>query len=134
LDEAMDLFKLPRQVGMFESSEVIASTGRFGPFIRHKSSFYSLKKEDDPMTITLEEAIDLINEKRKKEKEKIIKVFEEGEQIKILNGRFGAYIWHDGQNFKIPKGKEPKNLTLDECRKIIKEGKPSSSRKIKSKK
>ena len=133
LEEALELFKLPRQVGMFESLEVIVSTGRFGPFVRHNSAFYSLRKEDDPMTITLEEAIERINEKRKKEKEKIIKVFED-ENFKILNGRFGAYLWHDGQNYKIPKAMEPKNLTREECMKIIKESKPSSSKKTKSKK
>jgi DNA topoisomerase I len=134
LDEAMDLFKLPRPLGLFEESEMIVSTGRFGPFVKHKSAFYSLKKEDDPLTLTMDVAIERILEKRKKESEKTIKTFAEEEQLKILNGRFGAYIWYDGQNYKIPKGLTPNDLTLAECRKIIKEGTPSGSKKKKSKK
>jgi DNA topoisomerase-1 len=134
LEEAMDLFKLPRPLGLFEASEVVASTGRFGPFVKHKSAFYSLKKEDDPLTISLDDAIERILEKRKKEIEKVIKVFVEDDKLKILNGRFGAYIYHDKQNYKIPKGMDPSSLTLEECQKIIKESKPSNSRKPRAKK
>jgi DNA topoisomerase-1 len=134
LEEAMDLFRLPRQLGTFESSDVIVSSGRFGPFVKHKSSFYSLKKEDDPLEITLEQAIERITEKRQKEKEKIIKTFEEDSQIKILNGRFGAYLSCQNQNYRIPKGTDPVKLTLEECRKIISETAPSAGRKSKTKK
>ena len=134
MEEAMELFKLPRPLGMFETSEVIVSTGRFGPFIKHKSAFYSLKKEDDPLEITLDQAIELIHEKRKKEKEKLVKSFAEDEKLKILNGRFGVYISYDRQNYKIPKGKDPGELTLEECRKIISETNPSGSRKTRVKK
>jgi DNA topoisomerase I len=134
LDEAMELFKLPRSLGLFETSEVIVSTGRFGPFVKHKSTFYSLKKEDDPLEITLDYAIDLIHEKRKKEKEKLIKSFAEDDKLKILNGRFGVYLSYDRQNYKIPKGTDPKELTIEECRKIISDTKPSGSRKIRMKK
>jgi DNA topoisomerase-1 len=134
MEEAMELFKLPRQLGMFETSEVIVSTGRFGPFVKHKSTFYSLKKEDDPLEITLDQAIELIHEKRKKEKEKLIKSFAEDDKLKILNGRFGVYISYDRQNYKIPKGKDPKDLTLEECRKIISETTPSGARKTRMKK
>lgn len=134
LEEAMELFKLPRQLGLFEISEVIVSTGRFGPFVKHKSTFYSLKNEDDPLKITLDQAIDLIHEKRKKEKEKLIKSFAEDDKLKILNGRFGVYISYDRQNYKIPKGTDPVELTLEECRKIISETKPSGSRKTRMKK
>jgi DNA topoisomerase I len=134
LEEAMELFKLPRQLGLFENSDVIVSTGRFGPFVKHKSAFYSLKKEDDPLEITLDQAIELIHEKRKKEKEKLIKSFAEDDKLKILNGRFGVYISYDRQNYKIPKGKDPKELTIEECLKIIKETNPSGTRKTRMKK
>jgi DNA topoisomerase-1 len=134
LEEAMDLFRLPRQLGTFEDSEVIVSTGRFGPFVKHNSSFYSLKKEDDPLDITLDKAIERIIEKRKKETEKIIRSFEEDDQLKILNGRFGAYISYQKQNYRIPKGKDPKSLTLEDCLKIIKETAPSVNRKTRIKK
>ncbi len=125
LEEAMDLFKLPRTVGTFESEDVIVSTGRFGPYVRHKSGFFSLAKHDDPLSITLERAIEIIEEKRQKEKEKTIRVFSEDESVKILNGRYGAYISFNKDNYKIPKGKNAADLTLDDCRKIIKETEPS---------
>jgi DNA topoisomerase-1 len=134
LDEAMELFKLPRPLGLFETTEVIVSTGRFGPFVKHKSTFYSLKKEDDPLEITLDHAIELIYEKRQKEKEKLIKAFAEDDKLRILNGRFGVYISYDRQNYKIPKGKDPRELTLEECLKIISETKPSGTRKTRMKK
>jgi DNA topoisomerase-1 len=134
LEEAMDLFRLPRQLGTFESSDVIVSAGRFGPFVKHKSSFYSLKKEDDPLEITLDQAIERIIEKRQKEKEKIIKSFDEDSQLKVLNGRFGAYLSYQNQNYRIPKGIDPVKLTIEECRKIIRETAPSTGRKSKTKK
>jgi DNA topoisomerase-1 len=134
MEEAMELFKLPRNLGMFENAEVMVSTGRFGPFVKHKSIFYSLKKEDDPLEITLDQAIERIHEKRKKEKEKLVKSFAEDDKLKILNGRFGVYISYDRQNYKIPKGKDPGELTLEECRKIISETNPSGNRKPRMKK
>jgi DNA topoisomerase-1 len=125
LEEALDLFKLPRPVGEFEDSEVIVSTGRFGPYVKHKSAFISLAKTDDPMTIEIERAIELILEKRKKESEKMIREFPENADMKILNGRYGAYITFKKQNYKIPKSKDPKELTLDDCLTIVKETEPS---------
>jgi DNA topoisomerase-1 len=125
LDEALELFKLPRPLGDYESSEVIVSTGRFGPYVRHKSSFYSLAKTDDPMTIVLERAIELITEKRQKETEKTIREFPENTDMKLLNGRYGAYISYKKKNYKIPKGKDPKELTLEDCLSIVKETEPS---------
>ncbi len=124
-EEAMDLFKLPRTIGNYEDSEVIVSTGRFGPYVRHKSAFYSLSKTDDPLTIELERAIELITEKRKKEAEKTIRIFAENADMKILNGRYGAYISYKKQNYKIPKSKDPKELTLQDCLSIVKETEPS---------
>jgi len=125
LDEALDLFKLPRPLGDYEDSEVIVSTGRFGPYVRHNSAFYSLAKTDDPMTIVLERAIELITEKRKKETEKTIREFSENADMKILNGRYGAYISYKKRNYKIPKSKDPKELTLEDCLSIVKETEPS---------
>ena len=124
-EEAMDLFKLPRTIGNYEDSEVIVSTGRFGPYVRHKSAFYSLSKTDDPLTIELERAIELITEKRKKEAEKTIRIFAENADMKILNGRYGADISYKKQNYKISKSKDPKELTLQDCLSIVKETEPS---------
>jgi DNA topoisomerase I len=135
LEEALDLFKLPRSIGEFEDSEVVVSTGRFGPYIRHNSAFYSLAKTDDPMTIVLDRAIELIAEKRKKETEKTIREFPENPDMKILNGRYGAYISFKKQNYKIPKTKDPKELTLQDCLTIVKDTEPSKpGRTIRKKK
>jgi DNA topoisomerase I len=125
LSEALDLFKLPRTIGEYEASEVIVSTGRFGPYVRHKSAFYSLAKSDDPLTLTMERAIEIIAEKRKKETEKTIREFPENKEMKLLNGRYGAYISYKKQNYKLPKGKDPRELTLEDCLTIVKETEPS---------
>lgn len=131
LETALDLFKLPRTVGSYESAEVTVSTGRFGPYVKHMSGFYSLAKDDDPLTVSLERAIEIIEEKRKKEDQKTIKTFTEDESIKILNGRYGPYLSSNKRNYKIPKGSDPAGLTLEECRKIIKETEPSKNKSVK---
>ncbi|WP_161890703.1 type I DNA topoisomerase [Pontibacter russatus] len=115
LEDALDLFKLPRIIGTFENKEMTAAVGRFGPYIRHEGKFYSLPKTLDPMQVTAEEAIDLIQAKRKADAEKLIKSFEENPDVQVLNGRFGPYIVAGNKNVKIPKGKEPSELTLQEC-------------------
>ncbi|UOQ76907.1 type I DNA topoisomerase [Hymenobacter sp. 5516J-16] len=115
LEEALELFKLPRIVGQFEDKDMTAALGRFGPYIRHDSKFYSLTKEQDPHTITAQEAIDLIEAKRKADAERLIKQFPEREDVQILNGRFGPYIVVGKKNVKIPKGEEPAELTLERC-------------------
>lgn len=125
LAEALDLFKLPRSLGEYESFDVMVSIGRFGPYVRHNSAFFSLAKSDDPMTLTLDRAIELITEKRKKETEKTIREFPENPDMKLLNGRFGAYISYKKQNYKIPKSRDPKELTLEDCLTIVKETEPS---------
>ena len=130
LEEALELFKLPRTIGEYEDSEVIVSVGRFGPYIRHKSMFSSLAKTDDPLTIDLERAIELITEKRKKEAERIVREFPENTDMKILNGRYGVYISYKKQNYKIPKSKDPTELTLEECLSIVKETEPSKPGRI----
>ena len=94
----------------------------FGPYIRHNSKFVSLPKEVDPLEIKLDEAIILIEDKEKKDAEKIIQVFEEEPELQVLNGRFGPYIKFEKNNYKIPKGTDPKELTIEDCKKIIAEG------------
>ncbi|MEG1580573.1 MAG: DNA topoisomerase, partial [Bacteroidaceae bacterium] len=122
LDEALELFKLPRTLGEFEETKVIANTGRFGPYIQLGKKYASLPKEADPMTITLEEAIKVIEEKRKTEAERHIKSFEEAPGMELLNGRFGPYIAFDKKNYRLPKNlvERAAELTLEECKEIIK--------------
>ena len=115
LEEALDLFKLPRVVGTFEDKDMTANLGRFGPYIRHDSKFYSLTKEQDPMSITGDESVLLIENKRKTDAERLIKAFPENSDIQVLNGRFGPYIVAGKKNVKIPKGEEPADLTLERC-------------------
>lgn len=115
LEEALELFKLPRIVGEFEEKSMTAALGRFGPYIRHDSKFYSLTKEQDPHTITAQEAVDLIEAKRKTDAERLIKSFPENPDVQVLNGRFGPYIVAGKKNVKIPKGEEPTDLTLERC-------------------
>ncbi|TAJ13552.1 type I DNA topoisomerase [Marinilabiliaceae bacterium JC017] len=132
LEEALDLFKLPRQVGEYEGKVVTIGIGRFGPYIRHDSKFVSLKKgEDDPLTIDLETAIIRIEDKRKADREKIIKVFEEAE-LQILNGRWGPYIAYDGGNYRIPKTVEADKLSLEDCMELVKKGKSTKKTTKKS--
>ena len=114
LEEALELFKLPRLLGeTTEGEEVAASVGRFGPYIRYGSKFVSLKREDDPYTVTLERALELVDEKKKADAEKQIKLFEE-EGISILNGRYGPYVTNGKKNAKVPKDVEPISLSLEE--------------------
>jgi DNA topoisomerase-1 len=129
LEEVLELFKLPRTLGEFESDEVMVSSGRFGPYIRHKSLFYSLPKLDDPLTVELDRAIEIILAKRLQDSQKILQEFKEGDSlIQVLNGRYGPYIYFNKANYKIPKGKEPKTLTFEECKHIISETQPSKSK------
>jgi DNA topoisomerase-1 len=115
LAEALELFKLPREIGEYEGLKLTTAIGRFGPYVKHGDKFVSLKKEQDPLTISEAEAIMLIEEKRKIDAEKYIKEFPTRPDIKVLNGRFGAYIAAGTKNVKIPKGKVPSELTLEEC-------------------
>jgi len=115
LEEALELFRLPRTAGQFEDQEMIVGIGKYGPYIRHNGKFYSLDPGDDPYVITEERAIELILEKRKSDSNKIIKTFDENPDIQVLNGIYGPYIKAGKKNVKIPKGKDPASLTLDEC-------------------
>ncbi len=115
LADALELMKMPRQMGEFEEKPVVVAIGRFGPYVSHDKKFVSIPKEDDPYTITLERTIELIQNKRIADANKTIKVFAENPDIQVLNGRFGPYIKAGKKNVKIPKNKEPKELTLEEC-------------------
>ena len=121
LDDALELFKLPRTLGEYEGMTVTIGTGRFGPYVLHDRKFTSLPKDEDPMTITLEKAIELINEKRQQETKKHLKFFMEDPKLEILNGRYGPYLSYDGKNFRLPKSMHEKvaDLTYEECMKIV---------------
>ena len=121
LDEALKLFALPRTLGKFEDEEVVIGVGKFGPYIRHNGKFTSLPKEYKPLEITLEEANQLIIAKRNEDNSRIIKTFEEEPTLQIINGRYGAYIAYNKNNYKLPKGAVAEELTLDDCKKIIAE-------------
>ena len=118
LEDALELFKLPREVGKYEEEEVIAAIGRFGPYLRHKGKFYSLGKEDDPLNVPIDRAIEIIDTKRKQDEQKTIKLFEEDESMQVLNGRYGPYIKAGKKNVKIPKDKKPEELTYEECKEL----------------
>ncbi len=131
LEEALELFKLPRELGEYENKKVTVAIGRFGPYVRHDSKFVSLEKNvDDPYTVGLDRAIELIEAKREKDRKALIKTFDEEPELRILEGRWGPYISYKKKNYKIPKGTEAEKLELADCMKIIEEGpKPKKGRK-----
>ena len=124
LDEALELFKLPRILGDYEGSEISIGVGRFGPYVLHDKKYVSLPKGQDPMTISLDAAIELIEEKRKQEKERHIKAFDEDPKLELLKGRYGPYLSYDGKNYHIDKKLQDRALAGDmeyaECMEIIK--------------
>jgi DNA topoisomerase-1 len=119
LEEALELFRLPRDIGQFEGEEVVIGVGKYGPYVRHKGKFFSLGKEDDPYIIKLERAMEIISEKRVMEENRNIKQFKEEPELLILNGRYGPYISFKKKNYRIPKSRKPEELSLEECREII---------------
>ena len=131
LEEALELFKLPRDLGTYEDKKVVVSIGRFGPYVRHDSKFISLKKDDNPYKIELDRAIILIEEKREKDRLKTIKLFDEEPELQVLNGRWGPYISYKKKNFKIPKGTKAEELDLKACMDIIKGAKSDDKKKTK---
>ncbi len=135
LEQALDLFKLPREVGSYEDKKITVSNGRFGPYIKHDNKFISLEKTDDPFTVNLERAIELIEKKREKEKNSIIRLFDEEPDLKVLKGRWGAYISYKKENYKIPKNSNAEELSLKDCMEIIeKSGATTSKSKTRKKK
>lgn len=115
LEDALELMKMPRELGMFEDKPVVANIGRFGPYVLHDKKFVSIPKGEDPYTITEARAVELIEQKRIADANKTIKLFDENPEIQVLNGRFGPYIKAGKKNVKIPKDKVPAELTLEEC-------------------
>lgn len=137
LEEALKLFELPRTVGEYEGKVVVAAIGRFGPFIRHDGKFVSIPKDKNPISITLDEAIELIQQKREKDENRFIKKFEEDPELEILNGRYGPYIAYKGKNYRIPKtGYTPAEMTLADCMKLVNEAdqKPATKKRVTRKK
>ena len=133
LNEALELFKLPRTIGEFEGSEVVIGAGRFGPYVMHNKKYVSLPKGTDPMKVTLDEAIQLITEKREQEQKRHIKTFEEDPKLEVLNGRYGPYIAYDGKNYRMPKTLHEKaaELSFEECMNIVNNAPEPKSRKKK---
>ncbi|KOH45608.1 type I DNA topoisomerase [Sunxiuqinia dokdonensis] len=131
LEDALDLFKLPRDLGEYEDKKVSVAIGRFGPYVRHDNKFVSLEKNvDDPYTIELDRAIELIEAKREKDRKALIKTFDEEPELRILNGRWGPYISYKKKNYRIAKGTEAEKLSLEDCMKIIEAGpKPKQKKK-----
>ena len=130
LEEALRLFDLPRTIGEYNGKEMVAAVGRFGPFIRYEGKFVSIPKTLNPLTITSEEAIELIEEKKRKDEQRFVKKFAEEPELEILQGRFGPYISYKGKNHRIPKTVEkPEALTLEECRAIIAEADKAAPKK-----
>ena len=121
LEEALELFKLPREVGDFEGTTVTIGAGRFGPYILHNGKYTSLPKGADPMAVTLDEAVELIKEKRAQEAKRHLKMFAEDDKLEILNGRYGAYIVYDGKNYRLSKAMQERaaDLTYEECMAIV---------------
>ncbi len=129
LEEALELFKLPRDLGEYENKKVTVAIGRFGPYIRHDGKFVSLGKDYDPYTVELDVAIELIEAKREKDRKAIISVFEEEPDLRVLNGRWGPYISYKKKNYKIPKTTKAEELSLEDCMKIIKEAPEPKTRR-----
>ena len=115
----MKLFDMPRTLGSFEDAEVTIAIGKFGPYVKHNGKFVSIPKDVSPYSISLDEAIELIKEKRNSEAKKVLLTFDEEPQLQVLNGRFGPYISYNKQNYKIPKKVDATKLTLEECRAIV---------------
>jgi DNA topoisomerase I len=133
LEEALELFKLPRDVGQYEGKKMTAAIGKFGPYIRHNDSFVSIPKELDPLAITFEQAVELIEAKRLADANKIVKAFEQNPELRILNGRWGPYIAYGKLNVKIPKNKEATQLSYEECMQLV-EAAPDSKKAVAAKK
>jgi DNA topoisomerase-1 len=133
LDEALELFKLPRSLGEWSGKEIIASTGRFGPFLRYDGKFYNIG-DRDPLEISLEDAKVLIEEKLEEAKKAVIHEFDHDPPIRVLKGRFGPYLAVGKDNYKIPKTVEPESLTIEKCLEIVEQSTPTNKRKRGAKK
>ena len=136
LEEALKLFTLPRTLGTFEEKPVVVSSGRFGPYVHHDGKYASIPKDEDPLSITLDRAVEIIREKRQAEARRHLKSFDEEPGLEVLNGRFGPYIAFNGKNYRLPKETAARaaDLTLEECRKIVEEEDKKPARPIRRRK
>lgn len=135
LEDALAMFRFPRKLGTYLKSDVTVGIGRFGPYIMHDKKFYSLNRNtDNPLTVTLERAIEIIEEKKQKDQNKLIKEFPEKPGLRILNGRYGPYIAFNNENYPIPKSKSPTELTLNECLAIIENREKTPRKTVRRKK
>ena len=130
LEEALELFKLPRDLGQFEGASVTIGTGKYGPYVQHQGKYVSMPKDKDPLTISLDEAVALIDQKRREDAEKHLRVFEEDSEMEIMRGRFGAYLYYKGSNYHLSKAQQTdyQSLTYEQCLAIIEaqESKPNT--------
>jgi DNA topoisomerase-1 len=134
LEESLELTKLPRELGQApDGLEISTKVGRFGPYVKYGTKFASLKKDDDPYTITLERALEIVDEKKKADAEREIRIFEE-QNIKVLKGRYGPYVTDGKKNAKIPKETDPASLSLEDCVELLASTKPRPKRKRSAKK
>ncbi len=135
LDEAMELFKLPREVGFYEDKAMVVNIGKYGPYVKHDSKFYSLAPTDDPMAVTEDRLIEIILEKRKTESNRTIREYDENPNVKVLNGKYGPYISFGKRNIKIPRDVEPIKLTYEDVVKLAEgtEEQPAAKAKAKPK-
>lgn len=130
LEDALELFKLPREVGFYEDGALVVNIGKYGPYVKHDGKFYSLAPTDDPMAVTTERLVEIINEKRKQESNRIIREYDENPNAKVVNGRYGPYIAFGKRNIKIPRDMEPANLTYEDVLKLAEgtEEKPAATK------
>jgi DNA topoisomerase-1 len=136
LEEALKLFELPRELGEVDGEIMTVAVGRFGPYVKHGKNYVSIPKDIAPLEITLEQAVQLFEDKKKADAQKVIKTFAEEPGLQVLNGRYGPYISYNNQNYKIPRKTDPATLTLDECKAIIEAGPApkSNSRRTRARK
>ena len=134
LEEVLKLFEFPRILGEYEGKEVSVAVGRFGPYVKHNNTFFSMAKTDNPNTIDIERAIELIDEKRQKDVENTILTFENDPDMRVLNGRFGPYISYKKKNYRIPKETDPKSLTYEDCLQLVESDPKAATKKSSPKK
>ena len=134
LEEVLKLFDFPRILGEYEGKEITVAVGRFGPYVKHDNKFYSLAKTDDPAIVDCDRAIEIINEKRQKDLDNIIRTYDQDPDLRVLNGRFGPYIAYKKSNFKIAKSVDPATLTYEQCMAIVEDPKNAPKKKTAKKK
>lgn len=134
LEEALKLFELPRSLGEYEGKDVSVSTGRFGPYVKHDGKFVSLPKDSDPYSINFDDAVQLIEDKRRKDREKVIKIFDNDTDMQLLNGRYGPYLAYKGTNYRIAKNTDVEKMTYEDCQNIVNSTDASPAKKSRKKK